>query len=193
MAPLGAHEMARDSYAARTCGSMIALVLDFVLVVLTDSFHYTGGPGGLPLRTFAIILDIGHLAIASLVRLGFEAYFLSVVFQTAHFKLGRHSDLWNDFGATLKTQFACFFLMVITRCYRCVRGFRGQTEGEEEYRFWTSSVDAWIYTCVVVVNIVMTMVLYVRSIDALRRLSRPIYYLHPAQTMRLTNTYCAYR
>eukprot|EP00966_Prymnesium_polylepis_P303086 7001446-Prymnesium_polylepis.1 len=84
--------------------------------------------------------------------------------------------------------------MVITRCYRCVRGFRGQararrthsrpaqpavlacgarhaacaatppplqTEGEEEYRFWTSSVDAWIYTCVVVVNIVMTMVLYV--------------------------------
>ena len=50
----------------------------------------------------------------------------------------------------------------------------------EQY-FWKSSFKAWTLTVLVVIDIVIVMVYYIRSVDALRRLSRPVYYMHPAQ------------
>lgn len=51
----------------------------------------------------------------------------------------------------------------------------------EQY-FWKSSAKAWILTILVVIDLVVIVVYFVRSVDALRRLARPLYYMHPAQT-----------
>ncbi|KAL3925088.1 MAG: hypothetical protein SGPRY_003737, partial [Prymnesium sp.] len=180
--PLGAREMDRRSYSYSVMCCMVGMLLDVFLFSLCDSIHYTEVLSSWRSeRTKSFVIDIVLIGINSLVRLGIEYFFISVVMQTAHYKLGRHAELWKDFNPTFKIQILCYFSMLSMRVFRMIRSFQNKTSGPDEHTFWWYSTPTWIYTVLVVINGLVTLVFYVQSIDALRRLARPYYYLHPEQ------------
>ena len=62
--PLASHLMRRDTYAFRVNGAMLALALDLLLNVFTDTWHYDDLIEGIK-KNRAVLLDVSFLAIAS--------------------------------------------------------------------------------------------------------------------------------
>ena len=73
-------------------------------------------PGGFSLWRFHPPSRLSWRFHSTVTPLCWRFQFLALVFATAHFKLGRHSELWTDFGATLKTHFVAFFSLLASRC-----------------------------------------------------------------------------
>jgi len=174
--PLPIFAMRRGTYAFRVNCAVTALALDVVINSLHDTIHYSRG-------TISDLGVIGLVLFSSVVRITFEGFFLGIIFQTAHARLGRHSDLWADFGVSLKCQGACFFTQLVVRLLGMIRHFQRLTFGPD---YWSnpgkSIIDsAVIYTTGTVIYYMLLIMFYVSSIDTIRRLARPSYYLHPEQ------------
>ena len=173
--------MKRSTYAGRVCGSMLFLSLDIVMNLITDTIHWgrssvteealSAGTARLVVVNQDVIGAIILLILGIVVRIGYVGSTFLAVVSTAHFRLGRYSELMHDFGGAMVVNMAAFVAMITLRIVRIVRAARMDAVFDNANSFWDAPPLGPFYSTLWVLHIFLTALHYVKGVSALRRLA----------------------
>ena len=125
--------------------------------------------------------------VAVLARFGVFAMLWMTLVSTAHFRLGRYADLMTDFGGSLLVTLVAFVPMIVRAVFRIIMAAQKSAQGANANRFWTrqgSLMTGPTYSALTAAHLVLTILWYIKSLSAFRRLSATQYHVHPEEERR---------
>jgi hypothetical protein len=162
---------------------MLCLALDVAVSMVSDSVHWQDafGYGRWQKDLFA---SIALLVIAILVRLGFSFFFFLAIVTTAHFRLGRYSELFTDFGGAMIVMLISFVITIGLRVVRIVMAARKDATTHTNIFWEPDRIMGVPYSSIWCLHLLLTAFYYIKSISALRRLANSDYHTHPDMQRR---------
>mmetsp|Transcript_31252 Transcript_31252/g.72700 ORF Transcript_31252/g.72700 Transcript_31252/m.72700 type:complete len:653 (-) Transcript_31252:833-2791(-) len=179
-APVAAAHFDRRAYGQAVLTSVCSLSVDLVLNALADTVHWLGGPG---LFGGNELLDQmmpnNFLLVGFLVTRAIPNLTLGVmVVRLRAYKLGLWRTVASAFKRTLILHTVCYLLAVGT----CALRVLGAILGSNGVLFASLGFfPGGMYTALIVPHIATTVVYYVATVDAFRKMAHPRFHLHPEQ------------
>jgi len=182
LAPLEDEAMSRAGYATRAATLVAFLSLDLVVNLLSCSLVWEqaylaglqDGAVDADAGQFARMLpDLMGLILFCVCRVVVGAQLFAMVTQTTAFKIGMLSQLIKHFRRPFLVHALAFVTTLVLIGMRVVAA----ADTSQPLLFWGASPLGTAYTLLLFLHLPATVLFYVSTLDALRRLARSEYYL----------------
>lgn len=157
------------------------LALDVVLNTFADSVHWRLALPAFGDRAAAVGAVLILLAFV-IVRIAAAASLVVLLVSTAHYKLGRHHELWQAFGSVLVVHLCSFVPLLVLCIIRLIREVSADTRypGKADVTYWHGDNGGGdFFSALSAFHMCLTLMYYVKTVSAFRRLASTEFYLHP--------------
>lgn len=182
MRPVPPGAISHEGYASRVSVAIVFMAVDSINTLLCLSLLYES----LELRRSSerferVLPELISLVVLVVARSVIAAQLFGIIVRTAAFRLGLLTQLTKHFRRPFGVQLAAFVLSLILLIVRVVDAADDDAtiDATNIGLLPSGSSLGAAYTVLLCLSLALTVLCYTSTLDALRRLSRSEYYLHP--------------